>query len=306
MDATPRNLSFLKNLVRVLTKRPDMPLSVFEEQSIDQAVNTVMAMDKSMRRLSLINQNIAVGTSKEEIANSIKLRLNKWCQGGEFGWVFDNPVDELDFTIARNIGIDGTEFLDNDDARTPISMYLLHRMEDIIDGRRFIYVMDEAWKWVNDEAFSDFVGNKQLTIRKQNGLGVFATQLPSSLLNSPQGAALVQSCSTEIYLPNPKAKRSEYVEGFGLTEKEFHVVQNLGEKSRLCLIKQGSNSAVCSLAMPDMGDELTLLSAGSKELPFFDEAVAEVGNNPSDWIPVFLDKVKAMKKRSAAAKHQPH
>ncbi len=306
MDATPRNLSFLKNLVRVLAKRPEMPLSVFEEQSIDQAVNTVMAMDKSMRRLSLINQNIAVGTSKEEIANSIKLRLNKWCQGGEFGWVFDNPVDELDFTIARNIGIDGTEFLDNDDARTPISMYLLHRMEDIIDGRRFIYVMDEAWKWVNDEAFSDFVGNKQLTIRKQNGLGVFATQLPSSLLNSPQGAALVQSCSTEIYLPNPKAKHDEYVNGFGLTEKEFSVVQNLGEKSRLCLIKQGSNSAVCSLAMPDMGDELTILSAGSKELPFFDEAVAEVGNNPSDWIPVFLDKVKAMKKRSAATKNQPH
>ncbi|EKC5524118.1 TPA: VirB4 family type IV secretion/conjugal transfer ATPase [Vibrio parahaemolyticus] len=306
MDATPRNLSFLKTLVRVLAKRPERPLTVFEEQSIDQAVNTVMRMDKSMRRLSLINQNIAVGTSKEEIANSIKLRIKKWCQGGEFGWVFDNPVDELDFTVARNIGIDGTEFLDNDDVRTPISMYLLHRMEDIIDGRRFIYVMDEAWKWVNDEAFSDFVGNKQLTIRKQNGLGVFATQLPSSLLESPQGAALVQSCSTEIYLPNPKAKYDEYVNGFGLTEKEFSVVQNLGEKSRLCLIKQGTNSAVCSLAMPDLGDELTILSAGSKELPLFDEAVAEVGNNPSDWIPVFLDKVKAMRKRSAATKKHPH
>ncbi|HHP0488845.1 TPA: VirB4 family type IV secretion/conjugal transfer ATPase [Vibrio harveyi] len=305
MEATPRNVSFLKTLVRVLARRPDMPLSVFEEQSIDQAVNTVMAMDKSIRRLSLINQNIAVGTSKEELSNSIKLRLAKWCQGGEFGWVFDNPMDELDFTVARNIGIDGTEFLENDEARTPISMYLLHRMEDIIDGRRFIYVMDEAWKWVNDEAFSEFVGNKQLTIRKQNGLGVFATQLPSSLLESPQGAALVQSCSTEIYLPNPKAQHDEYVNGFGLTEKEFNVVQNLGEKSRLCLIKQGFNSAVCSLAMPDMGDELTILSAGSKELPLFDEAVAEVGDNPSNWIPVFLDKVKTMKQRSkATAKEQ--
>ncbi|WP_337913644.1 VirB4 family type IV secretion/conjugal transfer ATPase [Vibrio cholerae] len=302
MDATPRNISFLKTLVRVLAKREGIPLTVFEEQSIDQAVNTVMSMDKPLRRLSLINQNIAVGTSKEELQNSIKLRLAKWCQGGEFGWVFDNPTDELDFNIARNIGIDGTEFLDNDDVRTPISMYLLHRMEDIIDGRRFIYIMDEAWKWVNDEAFSDFVGNKQLTIRKQNGLGVFATQLPSSLLESPQGAALVQSCSTEIYLPNPKAKHDEYVQGFGLTEKEFSVVKNFGEKSRLCLIKQGFNSAVCSLSMPDMGDELTILSAGSKELPLFDEALAEVGENPSDWIPVFLDKVRAMKQRAAGTK----
>ncbi|WP_045394972.1 VirB4 family type IV secretion/conjugal transfer ATPase [Vibrio rotiferianus] len=305
MEATPRNLSFLKSLVRVLAKRPDKPLSVFEEQSIDKAVNTVMTMDKSIRRLSLINQNITVGTSKEELDNSIKLRLAKWCAGGEFGWVFDNATDKLDFTVARNIGIDGTEFLDNADVRTPISMYLLHRMEDIIDGRRFMYIMDEAWKWVNDDAFSDFVGNKQLTIRKQNGLGVFSTQLPSSLLDSPQGAALVQSCSTEIYLPNPKAKHDEYVEGFGLTEKEFNVVKNLGEKSRLCLIKQGSNSAVCSLSMPEMQDELTILSAGSKELPLFDEAIQEVGDNPTEWIPVFLSKVKAMKERSKAHAKEP-
>ncbi|HHY0626552.1 TPA: VirB4 family type IV secretion/conjugal transfer ATPase [Vibrio parahaemolyticus] len=300
MDATSRNISFLKKLVRVLTRRPEMPLTVFEEQSIDQAVNTVMKMDKSLRRLSLINQNIAVGTSKEEIANSIKLRLAKWCQGGEFGWVFDNPTDELDFAAARNIGIDGTEFIENDDARTPISMYLLHRMEDIIDGRRFIYVMDEAWMWVNDDAFSEFVGNKQLTIRKQNGLGVFATQLPSSLLESPQGKALVQSCSTEIYLPNPLAIYDEYVNGFGLTEKEFKVVQEFDKNSRLCLIKQGSNSAVCSLAMPDMDDELKILSAGTKELPLFDEAIEEVGNEPSDWIPVFLEKVRLAKERSKA------
>jgi type IV secretion system protein VirB4 len=302
IEPTPRNLNFLKILVKKLVEHPFMQLTPFDEKSISDAVDTVMGMDKSIRRLSLINQNIAVGTSKEELANSIKLRLRKWCQGGEFGWVFDNPNDALDFNVSRNIGIDGTEFLDNDNIKTPISLYLLHRMEEIIDGRRFIYVMDEAWKWVNDEAFGDFVENKQLTIRKQNGLGVFATQLPSSLLESPQAAALVQSCSTAIYLPNPDAKHHEYVEGFGLTEKEFHVVKNLGEKSRLCMIKQGSNSVVCSLGMPNMEDELTILSAGSKELPLFDEAISEVGNTPSDWIPVFLAKVKRHKERSQASK----
>ncbi|MBD4223050.1 type IV secretion protein C, partial [Xanthomonas citri pv. citri] len=90
--------------------------------------------------------------------------------------------DQIDFTTHTTYGFDGTDFLDNEDVRTPISMYLLHRMESVIDGRRFIYWMDEAWKWVDDDAFSDFAGNKQLTIRKQNGLGVFATQMPSSLL----------------------------------------------------------------------------------------------------------------------------
>lgn len=304
MEPTAQNISFIKRWVRSLIETKQQPLTAFDERSISQAVDTVMAMDKPLRRLSVINQNIAVGTSNEELKDSIKIRLNKWCQGGEFEWVFDNPTDLLDFNSAMNIGIDGTEFLDNLDIRTPICLYLLHRMDEVIDGRRFFYVMDEAWKWVNDDAFSEFVGNKQLTIRKQNGFGVFATQLPSSLLGSPQGSALIESCSTEIYLPNPKAKRDEYITGLGLTEKEFSILTSFGEKSRLCLIKQGHQSAICSLSMPGMKDELTLLSASLEELPFLDEALDEVGENPSDWIPLFLQKVKADKERRQGIIHE--
>ncbi|GAL15383.1 ATPase [Vibrio astriarenae] len=174
-----------------------------------------------MRSLSTVNQNISSGTSEEAMNHSIKLRLEKWLAGGEFGWVFDNPVDELDFTRASNIGIDGTEFLDNDDVRTPISMYLLHRMEDIIDGRRFMYVMDEAWKWVNDAAFSEFVGNKQLTIRKQNGFGVFATQLPSSLLDSPKGRRWCSRAQRKSTCRIPKPKKRNIGRALVSPKKSF-------------------------------------------------------------------------------------
>ncbi|EGU30991.1 VirB4 ATPase [Vibrio ichthyoenteri ATCC 700023] len=306
IEPTPQNLTFLKNFVKLLAHSPIKPLTEFDQQSISRAVDTVMGMPKELRAITTVMQNIAVGTSKEEIENSIKLRLRKWCRGGEFGWVFDNPTDELDFTVARNIGIDGTEFLDNDAVRTPISYYLLHRLNDVIDGRRLMYIMDEAWKWVNDDAFTEFVGDKQLTIRKKNGFGVFATQLPSSLLDSPQGAALVQSSPTQIFLPNPKMSSEksyeEYTKGFGLTDREYHLLKGFGDTSRLCLIKQGGHSVVCSLAMPDMDDELAILSAGTDELPLFEQAIEEVGESPSDWIPVYLEKVrqaKAVKKQAS-------
>src|SRR5699024_776635 len=100
----------------------------------------------------------------------------------------------------------------------------------------------EAWKWVDDEAFSEFAGNKQLTIRKQNGFGVFATQMPSSLLSSKIAASLVQQCATEIYLPNPKADFKEYTDGFKCTPTEFEIIKNMGEESRMFLIKQGHTS----------------------------------------------------------------
>ncbi len=56
--------------------------------------------------------------------------------------------------------------------------------------------------------------------------------------------------------------------------------------------------------MPGMKDELTLLSASLEELPFLDEALEEVGENPSDWIPVFLQKVKADKERRQGIIHE--
>ncbi|KLB50037.1 hypothetical protein XEUV354_23630, partial [Xanthomonas euvesicatoria] len=126
---------------------------------------------KALRRLSTVLQNITEGGDKQDRENSVAKRLAKWCaddgygKTGSLAWALDCAHDQIDFTTHTTYGFDGTDFLDNDDVRTPISMYLLHRMESVIDGRRFIYWMDEAWKWVDDDAFSDFAGNKQLTIR---------------------------------------------------------------------------------------------------------------------------------------------
>jgi type IV secretory pathway VirB4 component len=191
-------------------------------------------------------------------------------------------------------------------------MYLLHRMESVIDGRRFIYFMDEAWKWVDDAAFSEFAGNKQLTIRKQNGLGVFATQMPSSLLKSPIAAQLVQQVATEIYLPNPKADFREYTEGFKVTEAEFEIIKGLGEESRMFLIKQGHNSALAHLDLSNardedgnitvsFDDELSILSGSTDNLELLDNLLAEVGEDPSVWIPLFHERRKA--RRAASKTH---
>lgn len=121
--------------------------------------------------------------------------------------MFDNETDLLDFDAYPNYGIDGTAFLDNKAVRTPIAFYLLKRMDQVIDGRRFIFVMDEFWKWLLDEAFRGFAFDKLKTMRKQNGFGVFATQSPSDVLNSEIAKAVIEQSATQIFLPNPKADK---------------------------------------------------------------------------------------------------
>jgi len=299
LEATEANIHFLEKWVGCLVTREQL-LTTADEQRISLAVRTVMRMPAPLRRLTTVTQNMTEGTGKEERENSVMKRLAKWCQGGPLAWVFDNPEDLLDFNACENHGIDGTEFLENEAIRTPISMYLLHRMEGAIDGRRFIYFMDECWKWVNDPAFSEFAGNKQLTIRKQNGLGVFATQMPSSLLESSVASALVQQVATEIYLPNPKADPKEYTEGFKVSQAEFEIIKHLAEDSRMFLVKQGQQSAIAQLDLAGFDDELAVLAGSTDNIRLLDEVLEACGEDPARWLPEFHRRRKA--RRAASQK----
>lgn len=299
LEPAEDNILFLERLVRVLVSGEGQRVTTTDELRISHAVRTVMRMPRPLRRLSTVIQNITEGTDREDRENSVSKRLSRWCyddgngKRGAFWWVLDCPEDQIDFTTHTNYGFDGTDFLDNSDVRTPISMYLLHRMESVIDGRRFIYWMDEAWKWVDDEAFAEFAGNKQLTIRKQNGLGVFATQMPSSLLKSKIASSLVQQVATEIYLPNPKADYHEYTDGFKVTDAEFEIIKSMGEESRMFLVKQGHQSMIARLDLAGFDDELAILSGSSDNNELLDVVIAEVGDDPRQWLPVFHERRKA-------------
>lgn len=133
--------------------------------------------------------------------------------GEEFGWVFDNREDTFDVDNLDVFGIDGTEFLDNKVLASAASFYLIYRVTMLADGRRLLIYMDEFWQWINNEAFRDFVYNKLKTGRKLDMVLVVATQSPDELIKSPIAAAVREQCATHIYLANPKAKRSEYVDG---------------------------------------------------------------------------------------------
>jgi type IV secretion system protein VirB4 len=203
------------------------------------------------------------------------------------GWAFDNPRDTNDFSTAAIFGYDYTEFLDDPEVRTPIMAYLLHITETLINGDPFIYFMEEFWKPLTDDYFSDFALNKQKTIRKQSGLGVFVTQSPSDVLTHRIGKTMVEQSVTQLYLPNPKADHNDYVDGFKLTEAEYTIVKNLGENSRMFLVRQGHRSAVVKF---DLGGMLTILNVVSGTLDnvaLLDDIRAEVGDDPTVWLPLF-------------------
>jgi len=154
----------------------------------------------------------------------------------------------------------------------------------------------------------EFAKNKQKTIRKQNGLGIFATQSPEDALKSDIAAALIEQTATMILLPNPNADKKDYIDGLKLTEAEYNVVVSLDERSRCFLVKQGHGSAVCQLNLRGMDDALAVISASTDNIEVMDRVIAQaaakdnvtVGQlSPDAWLQDFYDQRKGSGKTAA-------
>lgn len=294
-ERTDANVQFLGNLMKVLAGKTSY--TAREDEDIFRAVESMLDMPKHLRSMTNFQKSLPnMGD------DGLFARLRKWTAGNTLGWVFDNPVDIIDLDRANIIGFDYTDVIDNAEVRVPVINYLLHRLEDLIDGRPLIYVMDEFWKILDGGgALKDFAKNKQKTIRKQNGLGIFATQSPEDALASDISAALIEQTATLILLPNPNASRADYMEGLKLTEAEFEVVANLDERSRSFLVKQGHGSTVCQLNLRGMDDALAVISASTDNIEVMDHIVREESGRlgvdrseltPEQWLEAFYENRK--------------
>ncbi|MBM7070619.1 VirB4 family type IV secretion/conjugal transfer ATPase [Shewanella sp. 202IG2-18] len=272
-------------LTQLIGKLVGGELTHLQQQELANAVAGVMALDKPLRRLSRCLEFL---DPVDDTGCSAKLQ--KWCDGGELAWVLDNKIDELDVTHQQLLAFDVTEFLDNPEIRTPIVMYLFHRIEKLIDGRRLQIIMDEFWKLLLDDYFEDLANNKQKVIRKQNGIMVYATQSAKDVLKSPIAHTLIEQCATFIFMPNPKARREDYIDGFNLTESEFDIIKTqLQPNSRQFLVKQGHESSVNTLDLEGMDEELAVISGTTNKVNLMHQLVEQVGSEPRDWLPLYYD-----------------
>lgn len=261
--------------------------SAREREDITMAVATVFSLPLGLRRLAAVRQNLP--TAGE---NSLHMRLERWVDHGRLAWVLDNPRDLLDLGEGDLFGFDYTEFLDDPETCTPIMMALLFATQTLIDGRPFAFFMDEFWKPLDNPYFEEFSKNKLKTIRKENGFGVFITQSPADALQHRIGKTIVEQCVTQVFLPNPRADRDDYMTGFKLTEREFQLVKGFAEDSRLMLIKQGLNSVVAKLDLGGLKGDLVALSGSIDNVYLLDEIRDRVGDDYSAWWPELLQAVK--------------
>jgi type IV secretion system protein VirB4 len=286
LPPTPSNVEFLKVWLRSLVRGSE-PLSIAEENDLDHALTGVLALDPPARRLSRL-----IEFTDATRAEGIQVRLARWCESteGPYAWVFDNPDDSFvqKLSGAALFGIDVTEFLDNAFIRSPITLYLFHVVRTLLDGRKFVCWMDEFWRLLADPAFESFAKDGPKTWRKLNAVMCLATQSASDVLDSPISRTVIEQTPTKIFFPNPDANEAEYMEGFGLSEREFRLIkEQLEPGSRLFLVKQGHTSIVCELNLRGFDAELKVISGRAGAVEELHRIMSEVGEDPARWLPLF-------------------
>ncbi len=131
--------------------------------------------------------------------------LRPYTVAGPYGALLDADRDDLAdgafqvFELRHLLEID-------DRVVVPVLAYLLRRVEQRLDGRPTLLVIDEAWQALMHSAFGARINAWLLQLRKRNAAVVLATQSAAHVLALPGRHTILDSCATKVFLPNPDAR----------------------------------------------------------------------------------------------------
>jgi type IV secretion system protein VirB4 len=106
----------------------------------------------------------------------------------------------------------------------PVLLYLLRRIEQQLDGRPTLIILEELWAALARSLFADRIKQWLLTLRKQNTALVLVAHSVAQLASLPDPQLITESCPTRIFLPNAEAQSSRNVvlyHDLGLNDREI-------------------------------------------------------------------------------------
>ncbi|MFM9890354.1 MAG: VirB4 family type IV secretion/conjugal transfer ATPase [Rickettsiales bacterium] len=286
LDDTMENRSFISEWLGSLIAVGDEPISADDLDVVQRAIDG----NYKLRKEDRILRNIAPFFGLEG-PGTIAGRLKQWHSAGRFAPVFDNAVDVIDFKADTVFGFEMGDVLTNKACLVPVLLYLFHRIQLSLDGTPTMIILDEAWALIDNRIFAGKIRDWLKTLRKLNGMVVFATQSVEDAVNSSISDTLIQQTATQIFLPNPKATEP-YRKAFMLSEREFSLLKNTDPATRYFLVKQGKDVVVARIDLGGMDDVINVLSGRAETVGLLDEIRAEVGDDVNVWLPIFTKRVK--------------
>lgn len=250
----------------ILASNP-APISERAKTRIGQGVAFVMRMPAEKRTIGAVHAWLPPGTLDPSDAAS---RLKPWCRGERQGWAFDGERDTIDIT-GQLVGVDVTALLEDAAVLPVMAAYILHLASRMMDGRRFIFVVEEGKFLLPKPEFATRFEDIILTGRKKNVAFWFVIQQPEHLLSHPLGHALLGQMRTRFLFKNELANRSAYIDGLHCTPQEYaQVREGMTAGAWSVLIQRPGKNVLCRFDLSSMPDDLLIVSGTPQTVALWD------------------------------------
>jgi type IV secretion system protein VirB4 len=188
-----------------------------------------------------VHERTLTGLSVLLQSQALKRALQPYCLSGPWGRLLDADAERLgeaDVQAVETEGLIGTG------AAAAVLAYLFHRIEDRLDGRPTLLIVDEGWLALDDDGFSGQLREWLKTLRKKNASVVFSTQSLADIDNSPIAPAIIESCPTRVFLANERALEPQIAatyRRFGLSDRQIEILsQATPKRDYYCQSRRGN------------------------------------------------------------------
>jgi type IV secretion/conjugal transfer VirB4 family ATPase len=172
-----------------------------------------------------VEQRTMTGLSVLLQSNALRQSLQPYVLGGAHGKLLDADHDRLKMASVQ--GFEMEELMHSKAAVLAVLQYLFARFDERFDGAPTLLILDEAWLFLDDPVFASRIRQWLKTLRKKNVSVIFSTQSLADIRDSSIAPAIIESCASRIFLPNPQATEPQIrviYEGFGLSARQIDII----------------------------------------------------------------------------------
>ena len=224
------------------------------------------AINAGLRELANQPEHMRSLTNLLHLVPDMQIRedLAHFTLKGAMGSLLDAESDTLG--LSSFVVFEVEELMKQGDRNLiPVLTYLFHRIEQALDGRPTLLILDEAWIMLGHPVFRAKIREWLKVLRKANCAVLLATQALSDARNSGIIDVLVESCPTKIYLPNAEAMNRDNLDLYqacGLNDRQIGIITHARPKRDYYMVN-GYGRRLFQLGL--RRKELAFVGASDKE-----------------------------------------
>lgn len=210
--------------LQMIYEQEGVQLTPEDKALIWQALQSLAKSAVEQRTMSGFYMLVQSGKLREAISPFVDYVAGV-VDAGPYGALFGATEDKISDNSwqAFEMGI----LMEKKAAIMPVLQYLFHVIEKRCHGEPTFIFLDECWTFLSNPLFAAKIKEWFKTMRKNNVSIIFATQSLTDVTESNIASAILESCYTRIFLPNPNALTPDaeavYAK-FGLNDTERSII----------------------------------------------------------------------------------